>query len=60
MSYQQAIDTLPAGAKWSNSFGYPGEGGYCEYWRTPDGKRYQVSNGEYWRFAKFVWTVKEA
>ena len=37
MTYQQATDTLPPGSKWSSSFGYPGDGGYCEFWRTADG-----------------------
>ena len=26
-----------AGAQVSSTFGYPGEGGYREYWRMPDG-----------------------
>lgn len=59
MKYQQAIDQLPPGAKWSSSFGYPGEGGYSEFWRA-DGKRFEVSNGSgQFVFAPFVWTVKE-
>ncbi len=61
MSYQQAIDTLPQDSKWSSSFGYPGKGGYVEYWRTTDGQRFEISNGcGEFIFAPFVWTVKKA
>ena len=61
MTYQQATGTLPKGAKWSSSFGYPGEGGYSEFWRTSDGKRFEISNGRgEFVFAPFVWSVKEA
>ena len=59
MTYQQATNKLPEGSKWSSSFGYPGEGGYCDFWRDRDGKRYQVSNGKYGDFGKFVWAVEE-
>lgn len=41
------LGQLPANAKWSCSFGNPGEGGYVEYHRTPDGERWIVSNGPY-------------
>ena len=44
----EAIQALPYGAKWSCSFGNPGEGGYVEYYRAPDGRRWQVSNGPYY------------
>ena len=56
-TYSEARNALPADAKWSCSFGYPGEGGYSEYWRV-DGKRFEVSNGSgQFVFAPFVWTV---
>ncbi len=47
MTYGEALAALPHGAAWSASFGYPGEGGYSEYWRTPDGRRFEISNGSY-------------
>jgi len=43
MTYHQAIDTLPAGSKWSCSFGNPGEDRYSEFWRDQSGARYEVS-----------------
>lgn len=60
MTYQQAVATLPADAKWSSSFGYPGQGGYSEYHRTPDGQRFEIANGTYLDFEPFTWTVKVA
>jgi hypothetical protein len=44
MTYQDAIKTLPLGAKWSSSFGNPGDGGYAEYHRAGD-DRYLIKNG---------------
>ncbi len=58
MTYNEALRTLPADAKWSSSFGYPGEGGYTEFHRTPDGKRFEIANGPYDATRPFVWTVK--
>ncbi len=50
----EAVQDLPYGAKWSCSFGNPGEGGYVEYYRAPNGDQWQVSNGPYhlccWEF----------
>lgn len=60
MTQTQAYDTLPAGAKWSSSFGNPGEGGYTEFWRTAEGKRYVVANGKYDAISPFLWTVEQA
>lgn len=60
MTYQQAIAQIPADAKWSSSFGYPGEGGYAEYHRDAAGKRWIIENGNYMAFAPFTWTVKES
>lgn len=56
MTYKQAADMLPVDAKWSSSFGYPGEGGYTEFHRTPDGRRYIISNGQWSASAPFSWS----
>jgi hypothetical protein len=56
--YSDAAAQLPADAKWSCSFGYPGEGGYSEYHRDTTGKRYVISNGKWNAIAPFDWTVK--
>ena len=40
-------DKLPDGCKLSSTFGNPGDGGYFEYWRAPDGSRWQIANGPY-------------
>jgi hypothetical protein len=57
MTYEQALNTIPSDRKWSSSFGNPGEGGYVEYWRTADGRRFSVSNGSYLETAK-LWFAK--
>lgn len=44
---QQAYAQLPKDAKWSSSFGYPGEGGFVEFFRQPDGTVWQISNGSW-------------
>ena len=46
-TYNEAVQQLPADAAWSCSFGYPGEGGFTEYYRTPAGKRYIITNGRW-------------
>ena len=38
---------LPADAEWSACFGYPGEGGYAEYYRRPNGETIFITNGSY-------------
>lgn len=56
-TYREASAFLPADTKWSSSFGYPGEGGYCEYHRDPAGKRYTIQNGQWgdaWTIAMVV------
>lgn len=45
LTYFDAAAQLPADAKWSSTFGNPGDGGYTEYWRQPDGTRWIISNG---------------
>ena len=59
-SYSEAAAQLPSGAKWSSSFGYPGEGGYCEYHRTAEGTRFVIENGSWSAIAPFTWTLREA
>ena len=44
-NYATAAKSLPADAVWSSTFGNPDRGGYCEYWRQPDGTRWTISNG---------------
>jgi hypothetical protein len=58
MSYPQAIAKLPPNAYISCTFGYPGVGGYSEYYRDPEGRRYIVANGRYDGDGK-VWTFEE-
>lgn len=43
----EAFALLPVDAVWSCSFGWPGEGGFNEYYRQPDGTRWKISNGSY-------------
>lgn len=59
MTYNEALAALPTDAKWSSSFGYPGEGGYVEFHRDAHGVRYVIENGNWMDFAPFVWTVRE-
>ena len=40
-----AYRKLPQGAVWSCSFGDPGDGGFTEFYRVPNGWRYKISNG---------------
>lgn len=44
-TYADARAQLPADVARSSSFGFPGEGGYVEYWRLPNGERWTISNG---------------
>ena len=45
MTGNEVFQLLPPDAKWSSSFGNPGDGGYVEYYRTPAGERWIISNG---------------
>lgn len=54
-TYAEACDRVPPDAVWSSSFGYPGEGGYAEFWRTPDGQRWTITNGPHDAIAPFEW-----
>jgi hypothetical protein len=56
-TYSELTDALPLNAKWSSSFGHPGEGGYTEYWRNDAGERWVITNGPYNAVAPFDWTV---
>lgn len=58
MTYQDALNRLPKDAYLSTSFGYQGCGGYSEIHRTPDGRRFMLSNGSYLDYAPFTWTIK--
>jgi hypothetical protein len=46
-SYSEAREALPVDAKWSCSFGYPGNGGFAEYYRDAQGARHVITNGTY-------------
>ncbi len=56
-SYSEAAAQLPEGAKWSASFGNPGEGGYCEFHRV-NGQRFAIKNGSWSACAPFVWSLE--
>ncbi len=58
-TYREAAALLPAGAVWSSSFGYPGEGGYAEYHKMPDGRRWIITNGA-WNDPVPDWQCKPA
>jgi hypothetical protein len=55
MTYKEATDLLPANAEWSSVFGNHGVGGCTEYFRTPDGQRFVIKNGDYTATAPFSW-----
>jgi hypothetical protein len=59
-TYAQAAAQLPVEAKWSCSFGNPGEGGFSEHHRTPSGDLWTLSNGPYMDFAPFTWKCERA
>ena len=58
-NYATAAKSLPADAVWSSTFGTPGDGGYCEYWRQPDGTRWVISNGPWYLIEpEFDWSCQ--
>lgn len=57
MARNDAYAMLPADAAWSCSFGYPGEGGFNEYYRTASGERWIISNGP-WDAFPLDWQCK--
>jgi hypothetical protein len=59
IGYQEVRRHLPADAYLSCTFGYAGVGGYSEFWRTPDGERWEIRNGSYLESAPFHWTLRE-
>lgn len=60
MRYAEAYAKLgDMGAKLSSSFGYPRDPGYTAYYRTPDGTRYELSNGP-WHSDGLTWTIRKA
>jgi hypothetical protein len=58
-TYQQVCRKLPNDAAISCTFGNPGVGGYSELYRTPDGRRFMLSNGSYLDYAPFTWSFTE-
>ena len=56
-TYEGARARLADDAEWTSSFGYPGEGGYCEHWRRPNGERWRISNGRWDALKPFTWTL---
>jgi len=57
-TYNEATAMLPADAKWSCSFGYPGETGYVEYFRDRANNRFVIENGK-WSDFEMCWTCKQ-
>lgn len=58
-TYDLARDTFDYYAKCTATFGYPGQGGYAEYWRAADGTQYCITNGAWDTFEPRVWTVEQ-
>lgn len=59
MTEREAYNSLPGRAALSCSFGYPGEGGYNEFHRTPTGEVWIISNGPYDAMQPFEWTCQQ-
>jgi hypothetical protein len=59
MTYEEACAKIPRDALLTCTFGYPNEGGYTEFWWTPAGRRWEVSNGPWFAMWPFDWTCKE-
>jgi hypothetical protein len=55
-SYSEALAKLPIDAKWRCSFGYPGNGGFVEYYRDANGNEYSITNGPW--YAGDEWNVE--
>jgi hypothetical protein len=53
-TYSEAHAFLPSDAKWSSSFGNPGEAGYCEYYRS-QGERFLIENS----CSDDTWSIKK-
>jgi hypothetical protein len=45
MTREEAYTELPVDAERSSCFGNPGEAGFVEYFRTPAGERFKITNG---------------
>lgn len=45
---------LPGDAKWSCSFGYPGQGGFTEFW-VSGGRRWIIQNGPW--CSGYEWSI---
>lgn len=59
MTHAKAVASLPEGAKWSASFGNPGERFYSEYWDAPGGRTFILSDGGD-EYLPHDWTVRDA
>ena len=60
MTLQQALNALPSDADLSSTFGWRGEGGCVEYYRTASGEVWRVSNGQYDAPKPFIWRCERA
>jgi hypothetical protein len=58
MTMTEAYAQLPADAKWSCSFGQPGNGGFEERFRQPNGTLFVISNGQW--FEGDNWSITKA
>ena len=58
MTREQAYAMLPPNAWRSSSFGHKGEPGFAEYWRTPEGERFEITNGR-WPDSGREWWCRE-
>ena len=60
MTYAEAYSRLSdVRASLSSTFGNPGEPGYCAFYRTQDGQRYELSNGP-WNGPGNRWAIRRA
>ena len=59
MTYSEVYTALrEMNAGLSSTFGNPGEGGYRAFYRTPDGRRFEIGNGSHMD-SGVEWTIKE-
>jgi hypothetical protein len=56
LTYKQALALLPAGAKWSSTFGCPIDDGYSEWYRTLQGDRFEIMCADHYRYHGYGWT----
>lgn len=58
MGMKEAYESLPRDVVWSCSFGYPGQGGFQDWFRDTSGTIYIVKNGPYYDSSPFKWSVE--